>query len=424
MRRLFHVIVAVGLLVACGGDDPDTAGPSEAGGGELEFTMFGDPAETAGYQDMVDAFTDANPDVNVTLAPVATQDDLMARLTTSFAGGEPPDVFLINYRRFGQFADQGVLEPVQSYLDESDAIAESDFAETSLTAFRFGGEELTCLPQNTSSLVVYYNVDLFEAAGLDAPQAGWTWDDFLAAAQALTEGDTYGLGTEASLIRVAPFVWSNGGEIVDDPEQPTTLTLDEGPAREALDFFLDLQLEHGVVPPDAEEQSQESEVRFIEGKLGMYLNSRRVVPGLREIESFEWDVAPLPIAPGGEPATILHGDAYCMAADGDTEAAWRLIEFANSVQGQEILAESGRTVPSRLDVAESDVFLEPSAPPASSKVFVDVIPHIRTVPVTATWIQVEGEADSLLEQLYYGRVDRDEGIRQLIETTKPLFGGG
>ena len=354
MTRFACVLAALAaLLVACGGEPPADAG----GAATIEFTMFGDGAEIEGYRAMVAAFEDENPDIDVTITPVATQDDLLARLTTGFAGGQPPDVFLINYRKYGQYAAQNVLQPVQPFLDESDVIAEDEFAETSMEAFRFDGDTLTCLPQNVSSLQVYYNVDLFEQAGVPLPEAGWTWDDFLAAGKALTQGDTYGIGVEASLIRVAPFVWSNGGEIVDDQDDPTTLTLDEGPAREAFDFFLDLQLEHGVVPPSAEEQSLGAEDRFIAGKLGMFLDSRKAVPGLREIDGFTWDVAPMPVAPGGEPVTILHGDAYRIAADGETDAAWRLVEFANSVQGQTILAESGRTVPSRLDVAEAPVFL-------------------------------------------------------------------
>jgi multiple sugar transport system substrate-binding protein len=419
-RFMLLTLLVAALAAACGSAPPAAEDDTQA----VEFVLFGDPVETAGYEELVSAFEADNPDVDVTLAPVATQDDLAARLTTGFAGGQPPDVFLINYRRYGQYADQGVLEPVQSHLDTSDVISEDEFAETSMEAFRFDGQTLTCLPQNVSSLVVYYNVDLFETAGVKLPVAGWTWDDFLSAAQQLTEGDTYGLGTDANLIRVAPFVWSNGGEIVDDPASPTTLTLDQGPAREALEFFLDLQTRHGVVPPDAEEQSMGSEDRFIAGTLGMYLNSRRVVPGLREIEGFTWDVAPLPVAPGGQPATILHGDAYCMSADGNVDAAWRFIEFANSVEGQTIVAESGRTVPSRSDVAQSEAFLSPDQPPASSQVFTDVIPTIRAVPVTASWSQVEGEADNVIEALYYGRIDRETGIRQLIDTTKPLFAGG
>jgi len=419
-RRIAGALAALltsGLLAACGGN-------GESDGDEaLRLVLFGDPVETAGYEDMVAAFEEANRDIDVTLSPVADQDDLLAKLTTQFASGRPPDVFLVNYRNYGQFASQGVLAPVQPYLNESDVIAEDDFAPPALDAFRFDGTELTCLPQNVSSLVVYYNVDLFEQAGLPLPRAGWSWEEFLAAAQALTVEGRYGVGTEPSLIRVAPFVWSAGGAVVDDPADPTRLTLDTSEARTGLDFFLDLQTVHQVVPPEREEQSQDSESRFLSGGLGMYLNSRKSVPTLRTIDDFEWDVAPLPVAPGGEPATILHGDAYCMAADGQLEDAWRLVEFANSVEGQTILARSGRTVPSRMDIAASEAFLRPDEPPASAEVFVEVQPTIRAVPHTATWSRVEKEADEILEAMFYGRVEREDGIQRLIETTAPLFAG-
>ena len=437
MRRLDTVLWAVWLVAllvtgcSTGSSGAATGGDaSQAAAGEqqqIQLVAFGDPVETAGYQTMLEAFEQANPDVAIDFAPVATQDELLARLTTAFAGGQPPDAFLVNYRKYGQFAGQGVLEPVAGYLERSDVIAEDDFATTALEAFRFDGSELTCLPQNVSSLVVYYNADLFAAAGLDPPSAGWTWDDFLTAASALTSDDVYGVGVEASVIRVAPFVWSAGGEVVDDQVAPTTLTLDQGAAREALDFFLDLQTEHGVAPPEREETSQSSEDRFLAGKLGMFLDSRRAVPNLRTITDFEWDVASLPVAPGGTPATILHGDAYCMARDSPAkEATWRMIEFANSPQGQRLLAESGRTVPSRTDVATSPAFLEPDQPPESSQVFVDAIPNTRATPHTANWSRVEKEADNVLQSLFYGRIEREAGVRQLIESTRPLFtaGGG
>jgi len=413
-RRLWMSLLA--LLAGCSGGNS----------GGITVVLFGDAEEIAGYRALVDAFEDANPDVPVTLSPVATQDELMARLTTSFAGGNPPDVFLLNYRRYGQFASEGVIEPAQSYLDDSTVLDEDDFSSVALDAFRFDGTELTCMPHNLSSLVVYYNQDLFAAAGVPLPAAGWDWEDFVAAAQALTDDTTYGAGVEPSIIRLAPFVWSNGGDIVDDPDAPTTLTLTTDPAtREAVDWFLDLQLVHGVVPPDIEEQSESSEARFLSGRLGMYLGSRVAVPTLRRIDAFDWDVAPLPAAPGGVPASILHADAYCMSADRpDHTDSWRFVEFAMDVEGQRILAASGRTVPSRHDVATSELFLSPDAPPPSSQVYLDVEPHLRVTPRTGTWSRVEREANGLLEEVFYGRVGREEGLRRLEQGLRPLFGPG
>ncbi len=422
-RSIWIVVTLAVTLAACntGGEPSNDNGSGDTA--SIQLMAFGDAVEAAGYRDLIDAFSATDPGFSVHLTPVADQDDLLAKLSTGFAGGNPPDTFLINYRKYGQYAARGALAPVQPYLDASDAIAEEDFAETSMEAFRFDGENLTCMPQNVSSLAVYYNADLFKEAGVDEPKAGWTWDDLVAAGKALTRDDQYGIGVEPSLIRVAPFVWSAGGEVVDDPEQPTKLTLDQGPGRRGLDFFLDLRLKHGVVPPEREELSLDAESRFLQGGLGMFLDSRKAVPTLRTIKDFTWDVAPLPVAPGGDPATILHGDAYCISdASEHKDEVWQFIEFAMSREGQTLLAQSGRTVPSRTDVASSPAFLEPDQPPASSSVFVDVVPDIRAVPHTATWSEVEKEADNLLGSIFYGRVEREAGIRQLVEQTQPLFG--
>ena len=123
--RLVSAMAAV-VLTACA-----TAAPQSAELAEIQFVLFGDATETAGYQRMIDEFHETTPGVRVTMSPVAKQDDLLAKLTTGFAGGSPPDVFLINYRKYGQFAAQGVLAPVQPYLDASDNLDEGCLLYTS-----------------------------------------------------------------------------------------------------------------------------------------------------------------------------------------------------------------------------------------------------------------------------------------------------
>lgn len=428
MRRMLIGLLAAATLVGgCSTESSPTAAAGSTGGAgdPLTLLLFGGPDEVAGYEAMATAFEAANPDLRLTISPVANQDDLLGRLSTSFAAGAPPELFLINFRKYGQFVEQGAIAEVQPYLDSSDVISEDDFVEPPLEAFRFDGDTLSCQPQNVSNLVAYVNLDLFDQAGLEVPYDGWTWDEFVAAAAAMTGDGTYGLGTEASVIRLAPFVWSNGGEVVDDPQTPTRLTLDTGAAREAYDFFLDLSLVHGVVPPDAEEQSESAEARFLRGGLGIYLNSRKSTPTLRSIRGFEWDVVPLPVAPGGDPVTMLHSDAYCIAAGtGREDDAWRVIEFAMSREGQRILAASGRTVPSRVDVLDSPEFLDADHPPAHSEVFADNARIARATPHVSSWVRVENAVDDVLNGAFYGRIDRDVALQQMNDIASQLFAGG
>ncbi len=416
--RLAAGLAAAALaLTACSGgapanDDPDA--PTT-----IRLVLFGGPEEQAAYQRVADAFHGEHPDLTVELQVVAKQDDLLARLTSAFAAGTPPDLFLINFRKYGLYAEQGVLAPVQQFLDASDAFDLDEFYQAPLDAFRFGGTELTCMPQNVSSLVTYVNLDLFEAAGVDLPTSNWDWDDFTAAAQATTGLDpdgngtaSFGIGTSPSLIRLAPLVWSNGGEVVDDSTSPTRLTLDTPEAIEALDFLTSLPTT-GIAPGDLDEQARDSESRFLDGDLAMYWSSRREVPTFREVTSFDWDVAPFPIAPGGQPVTMLHSDAFCLSAQGKTTDAWQFVEFALGEVGATILAESGRTVPSNRPVAESDAFLRTDVPPAHARVFLDNAEIVRATPSTADWNAVENQADDILEALYFGRITREVAVERL-----------
>ena len=264
-------------------------------------------------------------------------------------------------------------------MEDSDVFEAEDFYPQALDAFRWQGEQL-CLPQNVSSLVVYYNRDLFERYGVPEPRAGWTWGELVDAASALTRDANgnvvkgtrdarerrqvavYGLGVEPAMIRVAPFVWSNGGEIVDDETlrrgSPSTPR-----GAEALKDFLDLRSVYGVVPTDEEVEAEDDEARFANGRLAMLLDvasGHADVPHDRRLRLGRCAVAGATQQPAGHPALrrLLH--------DRRLEAQGRGLAVHGvraRPEGQEIVAETGRTVPSLIAVSRSDAFLDPSQPP-------------------------------------------------------------
>ena len=388
--------------------------------------VFGDPAEFAAYEALVAAFEVDHPEIDVVLSHIPSQGDYRTKLATDFAAGAPPDVALLSYRRMGAFAAADQLEPLGPYLDRSDVIVRDDFYPITLESFTWQ-DELLCIPQNISSLVVYYNRDLFAAAGVPEPADDWTWDDFVAAAVALTRDDDgdgapeqYGLGVEPSLYRLSPFVWQNDGRIVDDPAYPTQLGLTRAPSLAALEWFVALQTEHGVVPDRVAEGAIDSETRFVQGTTAMYLNSRRGTPTYRESADFDWDIAPLPR--GATSAGVLHSDAYCLAAAAENkDAAWRFIEFANSPAGQTIVARSGRTVPSLIVVAESPAFLDPAVRPARSRVFLDTVADLQMVPLLSTWEDIENTASEEIERAFYGDISAEEAAILARDRTEEYF---
>ncbi len=399
---------------------------TDGGADSITVQISGSPDEADSYRVLTDAFEEASPGAKVNLVVVPNAGDHIAKLVTSFSGGKPPDLFLVNYRRFGQFADRKVLAPIGPLLAASERTREEDFYPEALDSFRRAGV-LQCMPTNISNQVVYYNKTLFARAGLAAPQTGWRWADFLAFAKRLTSDtngdgktDVYGLGVEPQLVRVAPFVWQTGGEVVDDVEDPTKTTM-LGPSElRALKYFIELRRVHKVVPSLAEFESEDLEARFAAGRLGMLIESRRITPALRDVPDLEWDVAPLPSE--RQTATMLHSDALCMAKTSTKkDLAFRFIEFATGPEGAPILARTGRTVPSHMAVSRSPDFLAPGQQPTHAQVFLDQIPHIRRFPNIGPWNEIETKADPIVEEWFFGN-ERIEALGIEIDiATRELF---
>ncbi len=388
--------------------------------GTITFSVSGDTAEKEAYGRIVAAFNARQSRVTVKLAHIPNASDYVKRLTADLAAGTPPDIGLMNYRRFGAFAAKNAFDPIAPYLAASSALKQDAFYPEVVAAFTRGGQ-LIGIPQNASSLVIYYNKNLFGAAGVALPQTGWTWTNFLAAAQGLTKGtEQYGIGISPEMIRLAPFIWQHGGDIVDNLANPTKLTFDRAESTEAIGWFVDLQTRHKVAPDNVQLAAEDDESRFLNGRSAMLFESRRIVPTLRTITAFDWDVAALPVGKGR--ASILHSDAYLLlAASTNKAAAFSFMEYANSAEGQTFIAQTGRTVPSIRAIAETPVFLDPSAKPTNNQVFLDAIPSIRSTINIDTTEQIEAIVNNELKRAFYGQATVAEAVAVAQTRTVELF---
>jgi multiple sugar transport system substrate-binding protein len=411
-RRAAAVAATALLVTGCAaGQEP----PSGDAGAPIVVQVRAEPEEAAVYRSLVSAYRDSGGG-EIELVAVGRGDHL-TRLSTAFASGDAPDVFLINYREYAPFAQRGAIAPVGPLL-RARGVDFADYYEEPLRAFTYDGA-LHCMPQNISSLVVYWNRALFEEAGVPPPREGWSWAEFSRTAQELTGDGVKGVGIDPSITRMAPFIWSSGGSIVDDDTAPTRTTLHEPGARAALRAVADL-VASGATPTKQEVAAQGLEERFMTGKVAMFLSSRVEVPALREQRGLDFDVAGLPVL--GEPASVLHSDAYCVAADSpNKEAAARFVAYAVGQQGQTVTALGGRTVPSLRSVATSPAFLSPTRAPASSQVFLDAIPLLRHTPVVPSWPEVEDIIGTQLERVFGDGVPLDDGIAEIRRQADPLL---
>ncbi len=309
-----------GHPAGCGGGDDDQKSAA------ITLQLFGDAEELKVYGQLTDAYR-KKTGTKVTVVAVPDRDAHIQKLTTAFGAGRPPDAFLVNYRNFAPFAARKVIDPAGPRLDSSKQLKRDQFYDAPLEAFEYG-RTLQCMPQNTSSLVVYFNRDLFRRAGVAEPREGWTMSDLKSHLERSSSRDSCrisGTPWESSPPRSGPRRSYGPPEASwwTTTRNPSRFTLDTPTAEAGLRDLLALA---DFGPSELEARAKPLDERFLTGELAMFMGSRAETPGFRTIKKFDWDVAPFPT--GRERAGVLHSDAYCIAKGSRSDAAWR---FASSL---------------------------------------------------------------------------------------------
>ena len=343
--------------------------------------------------------------------------DYAHKLRMVVAAGQVPDVMFMSNEALPGFADRDVFEDLGPRLDADPDLKRADFYPQVMTAMSWK-DKLYGVPRDLSNLVVFYNKDLFDAAGVPYPEAGWTFDDFMRIAPKLSKrGEQWAIGFQPNPLVWTPYVWSMGGDIMDDKMSRATLC--DPPALKALRFYVDLRNKHHFAPTDKESGNARMTQLFAQGKLAMFVYGRWAVPGYRKKITFNWDVAPFPAGPAG---SIVDTDSSGWAiarATRKPDEAWKLVKYLASKRSIEAFTESGLIVPSRPDVAHSPAFL--AGKPASSQVFLDAIPSGRPQRVPIAYDEIVWELIDNLGPAWTGEEPIEQTVQPLCKRITALL---
>ena len=186
--------VAALLVAGCATstqDEPEGEGGDSGEPVTLRFQSlaFQEPTIQAS-QEIVDAWNADNPDVQVKYVQ-GSWDSVQDQLVTQFQGGTAPDVIHYESAAMTGFAEQGYLADLSDSLSEEVMGAVPEGIWETVTV----DDQVIAAPTLLQSYVVFANRGLLEEAGVEVPEGDtWSWDDFQAAAQATTNGGTYGVG--------------------------------------------------------------------------------------------------------------------------------------------------------------------------------------------------------------------------------------
>ncbi len=354
--------VSAGRPVGASGVKPT---PTPATVRTLTWSIWGSPWEVDTSRRVARLFEAENPGTRVEMVHVdwPAYFDWLRR---EWEAGRSPDVMFLNY--VPMRAAEGHLLPVDPFI-ERDRYSLDDFYPALLEQFRYAGSYYG-LPRDNDTKVIYYNKDAFDAAGLAYPRAGWTWEQLRAAAIKLSRPTRqYGFGFD-SLHWWRVFLWQNWANIVDDPFNPTRITVNSAEAIEAVDFLAGLVNRDRVTPPPDQLNDAALTELFARGELAMMFGNHSKVPTFSENAALRWDVAPLPR--GARAANVAGGAGYVIARRApDPDLAWEFIKFLTGPKGQAIFAESGQITPARRSVREDNIFLRRSS--YNARVFIDEV---------------------------------------------------
>lgn len=306
-------------------------------------------------------FQELHPNITVDFEDVPAE-EFTDRLTTRIAGGNPPDVAYLDQSAVVDFASRNALLELGPFADQSAAVVVDDYVPAFLEAALWE-ERLYGLPYDGESTGLFYRTDLFEAAGIAGPPT--TWEEFEAAAQALTNTDarTYGFitfATEAAYYWY-PWLWQNGGEILSADGTEIQFNSDAG--KEAAEFYVRLA---DYSPTDyLNSNSYDGRIAFAEGQVAMYVAGAWFA-GVMQSEFPDitglWSAAALPERV--RCATTVAGDTLVIpAASQNHDASWKWIEFLSAPENLLLwtqgTAENPSTLlPTRTSLLENPVLFE------------------------------------------------------------------
>lgn len=393
----------------------------------LRFGVYGEKSQIAAYRELARTYMEQNPAATIVVEAARSPETAIATLGEQVEEGTAPDIFVAPHDRVpGLVADERV-QPVSELLAERGLDFGDGYHREGLEAFS-ADTALQCMPHDVSPVVVYLNEDLVDLQALvepgqDPPAAedGWSWEEFALAARQASRGPVHGVYIKPRLEAIAPFIWSTGGELVDDIQSPTSLAMDSGDTREALELVLELVRDPNVMPTQPELAKQSAVARFETGNLGMLLGTRQLTPRLRAAQALDFEVFPLPSI--GRFRTISSMSGYCISADSaHIEAAADFLAYAVSEEGATITTEPGYVVPSNLQVAYSTAFRQPTREPENTFVFNEGVRRTEPTPFVAEWPRVVAETEAVLQRMFYSPViDLDALLVEMDERSQQIF---
>lgn len=414
------------LLAACGG----TSGGSQSSAiapkgskvsGNLTLVYLGTADQQKAWNALFALFHQKYPNVNLKAKgiPLDNWATFFDTVSTQIAGGQNYDVIQVATEGQRLFASRQLVEPVDAYLErDKDELAEF-FSDIHPNLVKWNKDnspdgKTYYLPGEFNTMCLWYNVELFQKAGVPEPNDSWSWDDFLAAAQKLTKpGQTFGMNVPAAYFAgIMPWLLTNRASTLDASWKHSTVNTPA--AIEATKFMVSLVSQKISPPPGG---AFDQFTAAAQGKLAMFGGGRWPIITIRNLNAVNkmkivaW---PQKVQKG---SPIGWNGYPILKSSQNKEAAWAFVKFITSKDASSFFAQQGGTiVPPRKSVAMSDAFLA-NAPAGSDKLYA-ALDYATPIPSPDKGNIIQKDIEDTWAQMLAGNVPVEQGLAQLDQKIK------
>lgn len=350
----------------------------------LVFATWGSKTEVQILKELLSDFEKENPDIKVEFLHIPQ--NYFQKLHLMFASNLAPDVIFINNLNIPVYE--------KYLLDLNDIVKnKEDYYPQVLDTMTYE-DRLLAIPRDVSTLVVFYNKDLFDKNNLSYPNENWNITEFLDTAKKLTNNGIYGISFEENSLFYLPYMRAFGGGILSPTGEQI---MNSENSQKGIQYYSDLRNKYNIAPKKYQSASETMAQMFINGRLAMHLSGRWLVPKYREDIKFDWDIVNFPNINEKSSVTLDSSGYAITKSSKHKEDAVKLVEFLSSDKAIQKFTTTGLIVPARIDTINSQAFLD-NKKPVNSKVFIEVIKNSEKTPVNKHYKEI---TDKLDEQLNY-----------------------
>ncbi|GAA0263459.1 sugar ABC transporter substrate-binding protein [Cryptosporangium japonicum] len=406
-------LAAAPLIAACGD------GGSGAGSSDLTLSYLGTADQQQVWNKLFAEFQRKNPDIKLkaTGSPVDNWAAYFDKVSTQLAGGVRYDLIQVATEGMQLFASKGLLQPLDDLVSKNQAELDDFLADAHPNLPKWNKQygspdgKTYFLPGDFNTMCLWFNKEVFQQAGVEAPTNEWTWDDFLKAGRTIKQktGAFLYPATAEYFIGVMPWLLTNGASTLSDDWKKATC--DTPAAIEAAEFARQLVAEKLSPPPGG---SFDRFTLATQGKLATFGGGRWPIVNIRQanaVEKFGIVAWPRKVKQG---SPVGWNGIPVMKSSNKPEKAFEFLKFLISKEGDAFFAQLGGTiVPARKSVAESTAYLDNS--PTGTENLYAALDYATVIPAPAKGNLIQRDIEDTWGQILAGNTKPADGMKKMQE---------